>query len=148
MIGDGLSAVAAQRHAAAVLGHLVPLLLERRLSLGPICIITQARVGIQDEIGSLLTARVAVILIGERPGLGSADSLGGYLIHHPAIGKTDAQRNCVSNIRPGQLNPPAAAHALAWLIQQSLLRHISGVELKDDRDPLALTGDEPALLDG
>jgi len=140
MIGDGLSAVAAQRHAAAVLMQLVPLLRERRFSLGLICIVTQARVGVQDEIGSLLKARVAVILIGERPGLGSADSLGGYLIHGPAIGNTDAQRNCVSNIRPGQLNPAAAANALAWLIEQSLVRRISGVDLKDDRDPLGLAG--------
>jgi ethanolamine ammonia-lyase small subunit len=141
MVGDGLSAVAAQRHAAAVLMHLVPLLRKRRFSLGPICIVTQARVAVEDEIGSLLKGRVALILIGERPGLGSADSLGGYLIHGPAIGKTDAQRNCVSNIRRGQLSPPAAANALAWLIEQSLVRQISGVELKDDRDPFLLGGD-------
>ncbi len=138
VIGDGLSAVAAQRHAAAVLTHLVPLLRDRRFSLGPICIVTQARVAVQDEIGSLLGAKVAVILIGERPGLGSADSLGGYLVHRPAIGNTDAQRNCVSNIRTGQLDPPAAANVLAWLIEQSLVRRISGVELKDDRDPATL----------
>jgi ethanolamine ammonia-lyase small subunit len=138
MVGDGLSAVAAQRHAAAVLTHLIPLLRNRRFSLSPICIVTQARVGVQDEIGSLLHARAAVILIGERPGLGAADSLGAYLVHEPTIGKTDAQRNCVSNIRPGQLEPPAAAHALAWLIEQSIVRRISGVELKDDRDPMML----------
>jgi ethanolamine ammonia-lyase small subunit len=67
--------------------------------------------------------------------------LGAYLVHDPAIGKTDAQRNCVSNIRPGQLAPPAAAHALAWLIEQSLVRRISGVELKDDRDPSMFAGE-------
>jgi ethanolamine ammonia-lyase small subunit len=145
MIGDGLSAVAAQRHAAVVLGHLVPLLRDRKFSLGPVCIVTQARVGVQDEVGSLLRAQVAVILIGERPGLGSADSLGAYLVHGPAIGKTDAQRNCVSNIRPGQLSPPAAANALAWLIEQSLVRRISGVELKDDRDPMTLAGGRAEL---
>jgi ethanolamine ammonia-lyase small subunit len=145
IVGDGLSAVAAQRHAATVLTHLIPLLQNRRFSLSPLCIVTQARVGAQDEIGSLLHARAAVILIGERPGLGSADSLGAYLIHDPAIGKTDAQRNCVSNIRPGQLDPPAAAHALAWLIEQSLLRQISGVDLKDDREPSMLTSGGPEL---
>ena len=138
IIGDGLSAVAAQKHSAAVLIDLVPILRERRFSLGPICIVTQARVAIQDEIGSLLNAHTAVILIGERPGLGSADSLGGYLVHKPAIGNTDAQRNCVSNIRTGQLNPIAAANVLAWLVEQALIRQISGVDLKDDRDPLTL----------
>jgi ethanolamine ammonia-lyase small subunit len=139
MVADGLSAVAAQRHAAAVLAPLLPLLRARQFSLGPLCIITQARVAIQDEIGSLLKAKVAVILIGERPGLASADSLGGYLVHPPSIGNTDAQRNCLSNIRPGQLDPAAAAHALAWLIEQSIVRRISGVGLKDDREPLRLS---------
>jgi ethanolamine ammonia-lyase small subunit len=138
MVGDGLSAVAAQRHAATVLIELVSLLRDRRFVVGPICVVTQARVAIQDEIGSLLKARVAVILIGERPGLGATDSLGGYLVHGPAVGNTDAQRNCVSNIRSGQLDPCAAAQALTWLIEQSLVRRISGVELKDDRDPFAL----------
>jgi ethanolamine ammonia-lyase small subunit len=138
IIGDGLSAVAAERHAADVLSHLVPLLRIRRFSLCPICIVTQARVAVQDEIGSLVGARAAVILIGERPGLGSADSLGAYLVYDPAISKSDAQRNCISNIRPGQLSRAAAAHALAWLIEQSLVRRVSGVELKDDRDPSML----------
>lgn len=139
IIGDGLSAVAAQKHSAAVLIGLVPLLRARQFSLGPICIVTQARVAIQDEIGSLLKARTSIILIGERPGLGSADSLGAYLVHKPAIGNTDAQRNCVSNIRTGQLGPAAAANVLAWLVEQALIRQISGVGLKDERDPLTLT---------
>jgi ethanolamine ammonia-lyase small subunit len=135
VVGDGLSAVAAQRHASALLIELVPLLRNGGFTLGPICVATQARVAIQDEIGSLLKARAAVILLGERPGLGSADSLGAYLVHRPAIGNTDAQRNCISNIRAGQLEPVAAAHTLAWLVEQSLVRQMSGVELKDDRDP-------------
>lgn len=145
IIADGLSAVAAQRHAAAVLSHLVALLQQRRFSLGPICVVTQARVAIQDEIGSLLQAGVSVILIGERPGLGAADSLGAYLVHGPAIGNTDAQRNCVSNIRTGQLNPSSAANVLAWLIEQSLVRSISGVALKDDRDRSALKAQQRSM---
>jgi ethanolamine ammonia-lyase small subunit len=140
IVGDGLSAVAAQRHAAAVLIHLIPLLRNRRFSLSPISIVTQARVAIEDEVGSLLDARSAVILIGERPGLGTADSLGAYLVHGPAIGNTDARRNCISNIRNGQLHPTAAAELLAWLIEQSLVRRISGVDLKDERDPSTLPG--------
>ena len=136
IVGDGLSAAAAQKHAVGVLTHLVPLLRDQGVSLGPICIVTQARVAIEDEIGSLLNARVAVILIGERPGLSAADSLGAYLVHNPCIGNTDATRNCLSNIRTGQFEPADAAYTLTWLIEQSLLRRISGVALKDDRHPL------------
>jgi ethanolamine ammonia-lyase small subunit len=145
MVGDGLSAIAAQHHATAVLAHLLPLLHARRFSIGPICVVTQARVAIQDEIGALLHAQVAVILLGERPGLGSVDSLGGYLVHAPSIGNTDAHRNCISNIRPGSLNPPAAAEALAWLIEQSLIRRLSGIDLKDDRHLATLTNRSPQL---
>lgn len=135
IVGDGLSAIAAQRHAASVLVQLVPGLQARRFSIGPICVVRQARVAIQDEIGSLLKARVAVILIGERPGLGAVDSLGAYLVYKPLIGNTDAQRNCISNIRPGSLEPTSAAEALGWLVEQSLIRQISGIHLKDDRHP-------------
>jgi ethanolamine ammonia-lyase small subunit len=133
IVGDGLSAVAAQRHAASVLGHLLPRLQSRGFSVGPVAVVTQARVAVEDEIGGLLKATVAVLLIGERPGLGAVDSLGAYLVHGPAIGKSDAQRNCISNIRPGGLEPAAAAEAIAWLVEQALARGISGVELKDDR---------------
>jgi ethanolamine ammonia-lyase small subunit len=134
IVADGLSALAVQRHAASVLSHLVPRLRHDGISLGPIGVVAQARVAIEDEIGALLKARVAVILIGERPGLGSVDSLGAYLVHGPAIGNTDAQRNCVSNIRPGHLEPAAAAEAVGWLIEQALARRISGVMLKDERN--------------
>lgn len=135
IVGDGLSAVAGQRHAAPVLAPLVSRLAARRFSISPICVVRQARVAIEDQIGSLLKARLAVILIGERPGLGAVDSLGAYLVYGPSVGNTDAQRNCISNIRTGSLEPPAAAEALAWLIEQSLIRRISGVHLKDDRHP-------------
>jgi ethanolamine ammonia-lyase small subunit len=135
IVGDGLSALAAQLHAVSVLKHLLPALRNRGFLTSPICIVLQSRVAIQDEIGELLCAKLAVMLIGERPGLGTADSLGAYMVYQPAIGKTDADRNCVSNIRPGQLHPQAAADTLAWLIEQSLRRRLSGVQLKDDRTP-------------
>jgi ethanolamine ammonia-lyase small subunit len=133
ILADGLSATAAQRHAAGVVIPLLHSLKARAFSIAPLCAVQQARVAIEDEIGSILRAKVAVILIGERPGLGTADSLGAYLVHQPEIGKTDADRNCISNIHPRHLPPAAAADALLWLIEQCLLRKISGVGLKDDR---------------
>jgi ethanolamine ammonia-lyase small subunit len=136
IVADGLSATAAQHHAAVVTKPLLVLLREKRLTVAPLCVVQQARVAIEDEIGSLLRAKLAVILIGERPGLGTADSLGAYLIHDPGIGKTDADRNCVSNIHPRHLPPERAADTLSWLIEQSIIRKISGVGLKDDRPRL------------
>lgn len=143
IVGDGLSALAVQRHAAAVLLPLAARLRRGGVSLGPICIVTQARVAIEDEIGALLKARVAVILLGERPGLGSVDSLGAYLVHGPAIGNTDAQRNCVSNIRSGHLEPPAAAEVVGWLVEHALARGISGVMLKDERGRMKIDQARP-----
>ncbi len=133
IVADGLSATAAQEHAGAVVTPLINLLQSRHFSIAPLCIVEQARVAIQDEIGLLLNATIAVILIGERPGLGTSDSLGAYLVHTPAIGKTDADRNCISNIHPRHLPPIQAAEALFWLIEQARSKGFSGVMLKDDR---------------
>jgi ethanolamine ammonia-lyase small subunit len=149
IVADGLSATAAQRHGADVLRHLIELLGERHFSMGPICVVRQARVAVEDEIGSVLHAKLAVILIGERPGLGLADSLGGYIVFDPKIGKSDADRNCVSNIHPRHLPPAVAAQTLVWLIEQSLVRRISGVGLKDERtialEVIPGLGQQPAL---
>ena len=93
-------------------------------------IVSQGRVAIGDEIGSAIKAALSVILIGERPGLSSPDSLGIYLTWNPRPGRTDAERNCISNIHAGGLSPGAAAHLLATLMQASRSRQLSGIHLK------------------
>ena len=104
-----------------------------KLNLGPICLVSNARVALSDEIGALLKSRLAVIILGERPGLSAADSLGIYLTYAPKIGNTDANRNCLSNIRPPEgMSYQAAATKLVYLTQQAFQRRLSGVELKDD----------------
>jgi ethanolamine ammonia-lyase small subunit len=133
IIADGLSAMAAQIQAPAVVGVLVRSLESSHLHLAPLSLVRFGRVAVQDEIGSLLGARLALILLGERPGLGTADSLGAYLVNAPGPGRTDADRNCVSNIRPSGLPPASAAETLHYLIAESLRKQISGVALKDGR---------------
>jgi ethanolamine ammonia-lyase small subunit len=133
VVADGLSALATQLHAASVLKELVPSLKSRGLKIAPIALVRLARVAVTDAIGSILNAAVGLILIGERPGLGSADSLGAYLTFRPRPGNTDANRNCVSNIRPDGLPPGQAAQTLLYLIDQILAKQISGVEIKDER---------------
>jgi ethanolamine ammonia-lyase small subunit len=133
VVGDGLSALAAQRHAPSVLQALHHAL-EGALSLAPVVVARQTRVALADEVGALLQARMVLILLGERPGLSSPDSLGAYLTYAPCVGRSDAQRNCISNIRPEGLAADVAARRLAWLLRQSLQRQLSGVALKDDSD--------------
>jgi ethanolamine ammonia-lyase small subunit len=134
IVADGLSAHAAQTHAAPVVGPLVALLRGDKIRLGPIVLARFARVGLQDDIGQSLGARASLILLGERPGLGTADSLGGYLVFNPLRGNSNAMRNCVSNIRPAGLPPAEAAESLHYLVRESLRRQISGIELKDERE--------------
>lgn len=135
VLGDGLSALAVQSHALAVLTALHRALDsspgEAPLQCAPLVIATQARVALADDVGAALQARLALILIGERPGLSAADSLGAYLTHEPRPGRTDAERNCVSNIRPEGLSPTAAGQRLAWLVRQALRRGLTGIGLKD-----------------
>jgi ethanolamine ammonia-lyase small subunit len=128
MVADGLSALAVERHAPPLLKELLPRLQDWRLA--PLCIVEQGRVAIADEIGSALGARISVILIGERPGLSSPDSLGAYITWAPQPGRTDAERNCISNIRAGGLSSAQAADQLNFYLTQSLRRNLTGVALK------------------
>jgi len=137
IIADGLSAIAPARHAIAVLKEITNKL--EGWQIAPIIIATQARVALGDEIGQLLKAEMTVMLIGERPGLSSPDSLGIYLTYKPRIGCTDADRNCISNVRPDGLSYEAAAHKLHHLMLAARRIGQSGVALKDESD-------QPALL--
>ena len=132
VIGDGLSAIGAAKQA-------VPLLLAVRARLagwriGPVVVARQARVALGDEIGELLRAKLVAMLIGERPGLSSPDSLGVYLTYAPKVGCHDAQRNCISNVRPEGLPYEGAAHKLHYLLTHARRLGLTGVGLKDDSD--------------
>ncbi|KLN58612.1 ethanolamine ammonia-lyase subunit EutC [Variovorax paradoxus] len=143
VIGDGLSSLAVARHAAPMLAALrAQLPPETRFS--PVVIATQARVALADEVGELFGAALSVMLIGERPGLSSPDSLGIYLTHSPKRGRHDAERNCISNVRPEGLPCEAAAFKLAWLMRESLRRGLTGVGLKDESDLAVLEPGRPA----
>jgi ethanolamine ammonia-lyase small subunit len=135
VVADGLSARAVDENAVPLVAALLPILRSRGLEVGPLVLAGQARVALGDEVGALLGARLVVVLIGERPGLSAADSLGAYLTFEPRLGRTDAERNCVSNIRAGGLPPPQAALTLAWLIDRALALGSSGVHLKDESTP-------------
>lgn len=132
MLADGLSALAVQSHAVTLLQHLIPVCKKNNFTLAPITVIQQARVAIGDEVAHALKAELAIILIGERPGLSSADSLGAYITYAPRPGLTDEMRNCVSNIRPEGLPCNQAALRIAHLVKQALQLKLSGVNLKDD----------------
>ena len=133
VIADGLSAQAATRHA-------LPVAMLLRAALGgwpaPVVIAQQGRVALGDDIGAALGARLAIVMLGERPGLSSPDSLGIYLTWAPQPGRMDSERNCISNVRLEGLAYEAAAHKLHFLVQQSLSRQLSGVGLKDDSQGL------------
>jgi ethanolamine ammonia-lyase small subunit len=131
-IADGLSATASNQHARHVLSLTIKKLQQEKMTIAPVAIIEQGRVAIADEVGYQLKAEISVILIGERPGLSSPDSLGIYLTYDPKPGKTDESRNCISNVRPQGLSYELAADKLFYLITQSLSLHYSGVNLKDN----------------
>ncbi len=129
VVADGLSATAVQRHAAPLLALVMPAL----GATGPVVIARQGRVALGDEIGAALGADAVAVLIGERPGLSTPDSLGLYLTWQPRPGRTDAERNCISNIRPEGLPIPEAAAKLLWLIAAMRRLGLTGVALKDEQ---------------
>jgi ethanolamine ammonia-lyase small subunit len=131
VIADGLSATAVHQHAIPMLQATLALLPGWRV--GPLVLAGQARVALGDDIGAALKARLVAVLIGERPGLSAADSLGVYLTFDPRPGRVDSERNCLSNIRPPVGLPYAlAARKLSWLIHQARERGLTGVALKDE----------------
>jgi len=130
-IEDGLSALAVERHAIPLVRALISLAPQRWASAA-FAIALQGRVALGDDIGSRLGAELVVVLIGERPGLSSPDSLGAYLTFAPRPGRTDAERNCVSNIRPEGLGYDAAARRIDWLAAAALARGVTGVAVKDE----------------
>lgn len=136
VVADGLSAAAMNLNALPLVAALLPRFAASGFRVAPLVVARQARVALGDEIGALLGARLAIVLIGERPGLSAADSLGAYLTFKPQVGRSDAERNCVSNIRAAGLPPVAAAAKIYWLAQQALILSLTGVALKDDSDLL------------
>jgi ethanolamine ammonia-lyase small subunit len=134
VIADGLSALAVDRHVAPLLEVLFPTLalLPAGIQVGPVCVVEQGRVAVGDEVASLLAAELVVVLIGERPGLSSPDSLGAYITWNPRLGvTTDAERNCISNIRAEGLNYTQAAARLLHYIGEARKHRLTGVTLKD-----------------
>jgi len=135
VVADGLSALAVERHAVQLLRAVLPLIGDWRLA--PVCVVEQGRVAIGDAIGEALGARLAVVLIGERPGLSSPDSLGVYITWEPRRGKKDAERNCISNIREEGLGYAAAAARLQHYMKESLRLQLTGLGLKDPAGEVA-----------
>jgi ethanolamine ammonia-lyase small subunit len=132
VLADGLSAQAVASHAVPLLDASLPQLRRDGWRIGPVAVVEQGRVAVGDEIGSILGAALVCVLIGERPGLTSPDSLGTYLTWQPAIGRTDAERNCLSNIRPAGMVYTEAAQRLVYLCTQARLRRCTGIMLKDE----------------
>jgi ethanolamine ammonia-lyase small subunit len=132
IIADGLSATAVNENAFDLLNLLIPLLKTAGLTIAPLCLVEQGRVAIGDEIAHNLGSKLSVVLIGERPGLSSAASMGAYITYGPKPGLTDESRNCVSNIRPQGLTNKPAAHKICYLINEAFKGKLSGVALKDN----------------
>ena len=138
VVADGLSALAIERHALPFVAALQRALAHDACTLAPVTVACQARVALGDEIGALLGARLVAVLIGERPGLSSPDSMGLYMTWSPRPGRTDAERNCISNIRPEGLPVDAAMAKFGYLLREARHRQLTGIALKDESSPAVL----------
>lgn len=134
VVADGLSSKAVHSHAAPLLREVRPLFEAAGFAIGPIVLAHQSRVALGDQIGECLRAQAVAVLIGERPGLSSPDSLGVYLTWNPRTGRADAERNCISNVRPEGLGYAEAARKVAWLLSAARSLGATGVVLKDQSD--------------
>ncbi len=148
VVADGLSSLAVHRHTLPFLDRLEEQISAEGWSVSPIILVEQGRVAVADEVGELLGAKMVVILIGERPGLSSPDSLGLYFTYAPKIGLTDAWRNCISNVRLEGLSYGMAAHRLMYLMREACRRQLSGVNLKDEAQLHTLESDAPSPAKG
>ncbi|HEY0790919.1 MAG TPA: ethanolamine ammonia-lyase subunit EutC [Chthoniobacterales bacterium] len=148
ILSDGLSTLAAATQSVPLVQALTGLLNRDRWSVAPIVVARHGRVALQDEIGEIFRARLSLMLLGERPGLGSADSLGAYFTFDPKVGRHDADRNCVSNIRSGGIPPEAAAQKIHYLLTASRNLGMSGVRLKDDFLPVSVVDQAAQLAAG
>jgi ethanolamine ammonia-lyase small subunit len=148
VVADGLSALAVHKHTLPFLTRMEEQTHTEGWSLSPVILVEQGRVAVADEIGQLLGAKMVVILIGERPGLSSPDSLGLYFTYNPKVGLTDAYRNCISNVRLEGLSYGMAAHRLLYLMREACRRQLSGVNLKDEAQVQTIESDDPDLMKG
>ncbi|AYF51124.1 ethanolamine ammonia-lyase subunit EutC [Pseudomonas sp. 13B_2.1_Bac1] len=148
VVADGLSALAVHKHTLPFLTRMEEQTHAEGWSLSPVILVEQGRVAVADEIGQLLGAKMVVILIGERPGLSSPDSLGLYFTYNPKVGLTDAYRNCISNVRLEGLSYGMAAHRLLYLMREACRRQLSGVNLKDEAQVQTIESDDPDLMKG
>ncbi|MEG0242168.1 MAG: ethanolamine ammonia-lyase subunit EutC, partial [Pseudomonas sp.] len=146
VVADGLSALAVHRHTLPFLTRFEEQAAADGWTSAPVVLVEQGRVA--DEVGELLGARMTVMLIGERPGLSSPDSLGLYFTYAPRVGLTDAYRNCISNVRLEGLSYGMAAHRLLYLMREACRRQLSGVNLKDEAEVHTLDSDTPASQKG
>ncbi|WP_412071512.1 ethanolamine ammonia-lyase subunit EutC [Pseudomonas fluorescens] len=148
VVADGLSALAVHRHTLPFLTRLEEQMSADGWSMAPVILVEQGRVAVGDEIGQLLGAKMLVMLIGERPGLSSPDSLGLYFTYNPKVGLTDAYRNCISNVRLEGLSYGMAAHRLLYLMREACRRQLSGVNLKDEAQVQTLESDAGVDMKG
>ena len=148
VVADGLSALAVHRHTLPFLARLEEQIAAEGWSTSPVILVEQGRVAVADEVAQRIGAKMSVILIGERPGLSSPDSLGLYFTYAPKVGLTDAYRNCISNVRLEGLSYGMAAHRLIYLMREACRRQLSGVNLKDEAQVNTLEAENGADMKG